>query len=143
MRFRLKLGKFTFLDMAASLQLFTYPNNFRAQKALVAARYAGVDVDVPESFQYGIAQLVSFGPSFGLCPQAVTTLSLSSLPSAPLERYCCCDYIIICYGISCFSLLRFHFFPRCPSWSLLKVQSISRMLSCAMVFSFICYDHFR
>ena len=31
-----------------ALQLFTYPGNFRAFKALIAAEYVGVDIDVPD-----------------------------------------------------------------------------------------------
>ncbi|GBN74864.1 Elongation factor 1-gamma [Araneus ventricosus] len=33
--------------------LYTYPNNFRAQKALIAAQYSGTAVNVPEDFSLG------------------------------------------------------------------------------------------
>ncbi|KAJ8601449.1 hypothetical protein CTAYLR_005950 [Chrysophaeum taylorii] len=34
----------------SSLKLYTYPANFRAFKALIAAEYQGIDVEVPEDF---------------------------------------------------------------------------------------------
>ena len=34
--------------------LYTYPDNFRAFKALIAAKYSGADVKVDSSFQYGV-----------------------------------------------------------------------------------------
>ncbi|KAG8197480.1 hypothetical protein JTE90_007219 [Oedothorax gibbosus] len=33
--------------------LYTYPNNFRAQKALIAAQYSGTAVNVPQDFHFG------------------------------------------------------------------------------------------
>merc|ERR1711872_457777 len=33
--------------------LFTYPDNFRAQKALIAAKYSGADVKVSKDFKFG------------------------------------------------------------------------------------------
>ena len=34
-------------------KLYTYPNNFRAFKALVAAQYSGAKVEVPKDFVFG------------------------------------------------------------------------------------------
>ena len=34
-------------------KLYTYPNNFRAYKALVAAQYSGAKVEVPKDFVFG------------------------------------------------------------------------------------------
>merc|ERR1712234_23968 len=33
--------------------LYTYPDNFRAQKALVAAKYSGADLKIAEDFVFG------------------------------------------------------------------------------------------
>ena len=38
------------------MKLYTYPGNFRAFKALIAAEYAGVSIEVPD-----------FKPVFALC----------------------------------------------------------------------------
>merc|ERR1719454_868961 len=37
----------------ASGTLFTYPNNFRAYKALIAAEYSGAKVKVDPNFKFG------------------------------------------------------------------------------------------
>mmetsp|Transcript_26830 Transcript_26830/g.46257 ORF Transcript_26830/g.46257 Transcript_26830/m.46257 type:complete len:424 (+) Transcript_26830:81-1352(+) len=37
-----------------SLKLYTYPGNVRASKALIAAKYVGVTIDVP-AFEFGVA----------------------------------------------------------------------------------------
>jgi Glutathione S-transferase, N-terminal domain len=36
------------------LKLYTYPGNKNAFKALIAAQYVGVDIDVPSDFQMGV-----------------------------------------------------------------------------------------
>jgi len=36
----------------SGLKLYTYPENYRANKALIAAQYAGVDIEVP-AFEFG------------------------------------------------------------------------------------------
>jgi Glutathione S-transferase, N-terminal domain len=36
------------------LKLYTYPHNKNAYKALIAAQYVGVDLDVPSDFQMGV-----------------------------------------------------------------------------------------
>merc|ERR1711915_1008117 len=41
------------ITMAASGTLYTYPENFRAFKALIAARYSGAKVNVDNSFVFG------------------------------------------------------------------------------------------
>ncbi len=33
--------------------LYTYPDNFRAQKALIAAKYSGAELRVPADFVFG------------------------------------------------------------------------------------------
>ena len=33
--------------------MYTYPDNFRAQKALVAAKYSGAEVEVAKDFVFG------------------------------------------------------------------------------------------
>jgi elongation factor 1-gamma len=43
-----------------TLQLYTYPGNFRAFKALVAAEYVGVDIDVPDFDMEKTAKTPSF-----------------------------------------------------------------------------------
>lgn len=40
--------------MSASGTLYTYPDNFRAFKALIAAQYSGATVKVDPNFQYGV-----------------------------------------------------------------------------------------
>jgi len=40
--------------MSASGTLFTYPDNFRAFKALIAAQFSGANVKVDAKFQYGV-----------------------------------------------------------------------------------------
>jgi len=74
--------------MAATLQLLTFPNNFRATKALVAARYAGVDVDIPESFVYGTDNLkpefLALSPT-GKVPVLLTPQGPINQPSAILR----------------------------------------------------------
>ena len=40
--------------MAENLKLYTYPNNKNAYKALIAAQYAGVKIEVPSDFQMGV-----------------------------------------------------------------------------------------
>jgi len=40
--------------MAVSGTLYTYPKNFRAYKALIAAKYSGATVKVAEDFQFGV-----------------------------------------------------------------------------------------
>ena len=43
-----------FLDFNLIFQtLFTYPENFRAQKALIAAKYSGAELKVPADFVFG------------------------------------------------------------------------------------------
>lgn len=37
----------------SGLKLYTYPNNVKANKALIAAQYVGVHIDVP-AFQFGV-----------------------------------------------------------------------------------------
>merc|ERR1711963_481839 len=46
------MGLFRSADMAAGT-LYTYPNSFRAYKALIAAQYSGADVKVDQSFKFG------------------------------------------------------------------------------------------
>jgi len=41
-------------DVAATNTLYTYPKNFRAYKALIAAKYSGAQVKVDSSFQFGV-----------------------------------------------------------------------------------------
>merc|ERR1711973_322181 len=41
----------TFIMVAGTL--YTYPDNFRAQKALVAAKYSGANLTVPQDFVFG------------------------------------------------------------------------------------------
>ena len=36
------------------LKLYTYPGNKNAFKALIAAQYVGVDIEVPSDFQMGV-----------------------------------------------------------------------------------------
>ena len=36
------------------MKLLTYPENKNAYKALIAAEYVGVQIDVPSSFQMGV-----------------------------------------------------------------------------------------
>ena len=36
------------------LKLYTYPGNKNANKALIAAQYVGVDIEVPSDFQMGV-----------------------------------------------------------------------------------------
>lgn len=62
-----------------SLQtLYTYPNNFRAYKALIAAQYSGAQVTVaPESdFKFG-----------------ETNQSADYLAKFPLGKVSCCGYV--------------------------------------------------
>ena len=36
------------------LKLYTYPGNKNAYKALIAAQYVSVDIEVPSDFQFGV-----------------------------------------------------------------------------------------
>ncbi len=64
--------------------MYTYPDNFRAQKALIAAKYSGADLTVAKDFVFGetnksadflkkfplgkVALLVGLGHKFGQGP---------------------------------------------------------------------------
>merc|ERR1712110_970796 len=50
------MGDLSFAQTAASMvagTLYTYPDNFRAQKALIAAKYSGAEVSLAKDFKFG------------------------------------------------------------------------------------------
>merc|ERR1712183_154273 len=50
------MGDMSFAQTAASMvagTLYTYPDNFRAQKALIAAKYSGAEVVLAKDFKFG------------------------------------------------------------------------------------------
>lgn len=52
--FNLRYVRILVLNVFCFFQtLYTYPQNFRAYKALIAARYSGADVKVDSSFKFG------------------------------------------------------------------------------------------
>lgn len=61
------LPRYTYIGaMSTDLKLYTYPNNTRAYKALIAAQYVHVDVELPE-FEFGktnkTAEFLMLNPS--------------------------------------------------------------------------------
>jgi len=49
----LSFFSFSLTEAMASGTLYTYPDNFRAFKALIAAKYSGANVQVAKDFEFG------------------------------------------------------------------------------------------
>eukprot|EP00735_Rhodelphis_limneticus_P009194 TRINITY_DN2601_c1_g1::TRINITY_DN2601_c1_g1_i1::g.19461::m.19461 TRINITY_DN2601_c1_g1::TRINITY_DN2601_c1_g1_i1::g.19461 ORF type:complete len:458 (+),score=223.10,sp/P26641/EF1G_HUMAN/43.08/4e-111,EF1G/PF00647.14/3.3e-40,GST_N/PF02798.15/1.1e-16,GST_N/PF02798.15/8.6e+03,GST_C/PF00043.20/2.8e-12,GST_C/PF00043.20/9.1e+03,GST_N_3/PF13417.1/2.5e-10,GST_N_2/PF13409.1/3.2e-10,GST_C_3/PF14497.1/3.8e-09,GST_C_3/PF14497.1/4.5e+03,GST_C_2/PF13410.1/1.7e-05,DUF1510/PF07423.6/0.011,Ycf1/PF05758.7/0.029,NARP len=72
------------------MKLYTYPENPRALKALVAAQYNGVNIEIVSNFQFGVtnrtAEFLSYNP-FGKVPTLVTEDGQGIFESNAIARY--------------------------------------------------------
>jgi len=80
--------------------LYTYPNNFRAYKALIAAQYSGADVKVDSAFEFGVTNKEeSFLKKF---PQGKVMSKYTSSVDRSVDELNDVGYLFMCLKISVF-----------------------------------------